>query len=457
MQYVSTRGGTVPASFGQAVMMGLAEDGGLLVPDRIPRFHNELPRLSRLSYPQLALELMSPFVDDVPREDLEELLERSYGPAFGEPVARLVELGAVSVLELFHGPTLAFKDVALQFLGNLFEYLLGRENQHLNVLVATSGDTGSAAIYGLRGRERINVFVMHPRGRISGLQERQMTTVLDGNVFNLAIEGSFDDCQQILKALSANLEFKRRVGLGAVNSVNWARVLAQLVYYFWAYLRSGAERIQFSVPTGNFGNILAGWYAWRMGLPIERLVLGTNDNDILARFYQTGVYARGSVRHTLAPAMDIQVASNFERYLYHRLDGDPQALRRAMDTFRAAGELRLGQADPIFRAAACDRRQILSTIRRFHEEHGYLLDPHTAVGVAAGLENALPEIPLVCVGTAHPAKFPRAIQEAIGKDLARHPRLDVLADLPTRLEVLDNDPRAVARFIEIAVGLPAGA
>jgi len=327
MKYISTRGGVEPIGFQQAVLMGLADDGGLLIPQAVPDAAGRLGAWRGLDYPALAFEVMRLFATDVPEDDLRELIGRTYGAAcgaaYGGPVAPTVRVGAVHVLELFHGPTLAFKDVALQLLGNLFSCILGRTGGRLNILGATSGDTGSAAIHGCRGRPGIRIFILHPHGRISPIQERQMTTVLDENVHNIAIEGTFDDCQRIVKALASDLEFKAACSLGAVNSINWARVLAQIVYYFKAFFdvseASGARQVRFCVPTGNFGDILAAWYAARMGLPVERLILATNENDILARFFRTGRYERGTLQQTLSPAMDIQVASNFERDLYYRV------------------------------------------------------------------------------------------------------------------------------------------
>ncbi|HNX27719.1 MAG TPA: threonine synthase, partial [Phycisphaerae bacterium] len=320
MKYISTRGGISPIEFQDAVMMGLADDGGLVIPESIPCVAGRLAELARLSYPELAYEILHLFATDIPQKDLHDIVTRTYNPqAFEGGVAPVVPVGDVFIQELWHGPTLAFKDVALQLLGNLFEYVLAHRGGRLNILGATSGDTGSAAIYGVRGKAGINIFIMHPAGRVSPIQERQMTSVLDGNVHNIAVDGSFDDCQNIMKTLSADLDFKRKYSLGAVNSVNWARVLAQVVYYFSGVFdvqrATGAKTVRIAVPTGNFGDVLAGWYAVKMGLPVSKLILATNENDILARFFNTGRYSIGKVFQTLSPSMDIQVASNFERYL----------------------------------------------------------------------------------------------------------------------------------------------
>ncbi len=457
MKYISTRGGMAPVGFQEAVMTGLARDGGLLLPAEIPDVRDRLDRWSKLAYPELACEVMGLFTD-LPAADLRGLVQRSYR-AFADPeVTPVVAVGPVHVLELFHGPTLSFKDVALQFLGNLFEYILRRTGKELNILAATSGDTGSAAIHGVRGRDRIRIFVMHPRGKVSPLQERQMTTVPDANVFNLAVEGTFDDCQRIMKSIFGDLAFKDRLALGAVNSINWARVLAQVVYYFFSAFRvmerTGARRVRFSVPTGNFGDIFAGYVAARMGLPVGRLVLATNENDILSRFFNTGEYRVGAVHPTISPSMDIQVASNFERYLYYAVGGDAARLRGLMESFAATGRLSLGRpsggtVDPLFAAGAGTTKSTLETIRSVHAAHGYLLDPHTAVGMQVAVQHLDPAEPMICLATAHPAKFADAIRDATGRaDLARHPTLDALSGLPARCARLPASEADVRAFVE---------
>ncbi|MBR6021685.1 MAG: threonine synthase [Kiritimatiellae bacterium] len=457
LSYISTRGHQSPLSFQDAVMTGLARDGGLLVPSEVPDVSDRLAAWSSLDYPDLAFEVMRLFATDIPDADLRALVSAAYASFTHPDVAPVVPAGPVHVLELFHGPTLAFKDIALQFLGRLFAYILERRGGRLNILAATSGDTGSAAIAGVRGLPRVNIFVMHPHGRVSPLQERQMTSVLDPNVHNIAVEGSFDDCQSIMKALFNDLPFKDALSLGSVNSVNWARILAQIVYYFHAAFRvmerTGAPAVQFAVPTGNFGDILAGWYAKRMGLPITRLVLATNENDILARFFHTGVYARGTVVPTVNPSMDIQVASNFERWLYYRLGADPSATAAKMAEFAANGTMAVprlpnGAVAADIVAGASDTRRTLATIKKYWEKHHVLLDPHTAAGVFVAEQYNDTDAPTICLATAHPAKFPAAIDEATGTPgLAVHPTLDALATLPTRCAVLPNDPSAVRDFL----------
>ncbi len=457
MRYLSTRGGIRPIPFKETVLMGLAEDGGLILPEAIPEIEERvLASWRALSYPELALEVIGLFADDLPREDLKDLIFRAY-KAFSHPeICPVVKKGPVWILELFHGPTLAFKDVALQFLGNLFEYLLSECGLKMNILGATSGDTGSAAIYGVRGRRNINIFILHPHGRVSPVQALQMTTVTDPNVFNLAIEGTFDDCQTIVKAIFGDLEFKNRYHLGAVNSINWARVLAQVVYYIWAYFRvneaEGVEEVRFSVPTGNFGDIFAGYIARRMlGPRIERLVLATNENDILTRFVNQGDYSLSKVTPTISPSMDIQIASNFERYLYYLFGEDTSRVKETMLRFAKEGKIKFSKGDIAkvqkdFLSLSVTQKETLDMIYRFFEDTGYVLDPHTAVGVRAGLA-FLDSYPMICLATAHPAKFPKAVKKAIGKEPKRPPALQGLEDRPRRFEVLPAEVEKVKAYV----------
>jgi threonine synthase len=436
-------------------MTGLARDGGLLLPEHIPDLGGSMPVLRGLSYGDLAFAVMRPYVD-LPDDTLRRLIRCSYATFHDPEVTPVRAFGDTHILELFHGPTLAFKDVALQLLGNLFEYNLQQRQGTLTIVAATSGDTGSAAIYGVKGKAGIRIFVMHPKGRTSKLQERQMTTVLDGNVHNLAVHGTFDDCQSMVKTVFNDLEFRDRHHLGAVNSINWARVLAQVVYYAYAALQvtgeTGADRVRFAVPTGNFGDIFAGYIAARMGFPIGKLILATNANDILTRFFATGRYRITGVVPTMSPSMDIQVASNFERYLYYRLGESGEAVTRVMNGFQATGELRMdpgadGVVDPLIAAACASEDQTLAAIRGFYLDTGYLLDPHTAVGYHAGMCYRHEGEPLVCLATAHPAKFPEAIKAALGMDVAHHPLLDALHGLPVRCDDLEPDAGLLMRYI----------
>ena len=373
MKYISTRGQMEPIEFQDAVMTGLAPDGGLLLPESLPNIGNKLEAWSKLSYTELAFEVISLFATDVPANDLKKLINDSYATFEHPEVCPSVEVGDFQILELFHGPTLAFKDVALQFLGNLFAYILENRGGKLNILGATSGDTGSAAIHGVRGKPNINIFIMHPEGRTSPLQEKQMTSVLDANVFNLAVDGSFDDCQNIMKTTFGDVPFKMEHSLGSVNSVNWARVLAQTVYYFYSTFqtleKTGAKTVQFSVPTGNFGDILAGYIAQQMGLPISKLILATNENDILSRFFNTGVYGKAEAVSTISPSMDIQVASNFERYLYFKVGRNAEKLVALMNDFNEKGALAVelnenGVVDDLFVAGKGDTSATLEIIKR---------------------------------------------------------------------------------------------
>ena len=440
--------------------MGLARDGGLLLPATIPDVSERLSAWRSLDYRDLAFEIMRLYTD-LPEQVLRSLLARSYAAFRHSEVTPLRRLDDLFILELFHGPTLAFKDVALQFLGNLFEYILDDLDREMDILAATSGDTGSAAIHGVRGQDRIRIFVMHPHGRVSRTQELQMTSVLDGNVFNMAVEGTFDDCQRIMKTIFRDLEFKDRHSLGSVNSINWARLLAQIVYYFYAAFRAmdetGAEHVRFSVPTGNFGDIFAGWVAARMGLPVSKLVLATNENDILSRFFNTGDYGLGNVFSTISPSMDIQVASNFERYLYYRTGEDAACLRALMQDFEEHGSLSVkpsedGVVDALFSAGAADRQATLGTIRDFYERQQYVLDPHTAVGVHVGQQHMREGEPLICLATAHASKFADAVIDATGRDVAHHPVIDALSGKETRCEVLPPCVDTVRKYMEAKIG-----
>ena len=459
MQYLSTRGGITPISFTQAVMMGLATDGGLLLPRNIPRIGSEtFNSWGKLSYSELAFEIMSRFIDDIPSSNLRDIIQRSYSSFRVKEITPLVHCGNLHILELFHGPTLAFKDVALQFLGNVFEYLLKKDNTVLNILGATSGDTGSAAIYGVRGKERINIFILHPHNRISAVQERQMTSVTDDNVFNIAIDGTFDDGQAIVKAIFNELDFKDRYHLGAINSINWARVLAQVVYYVYSCLHvidhENDKAMDFAIPTGNFGDIFAGYIAKHL-LPegtIRKLILATNSNDILSRFVSKGDYSKAAVSITSSPSMDIQAASNFERYLYYLLDKNPTRTAEAMLEFSETGKLDLSSyVDTIkrdFGTAAVSEDQVLETIREFKEKYGYVLDPHTAVGVHAASKLQQKNIPMICLATAHPAKFGDTVKTAIGTEPEIPEAIAGLFDKPTRCATLAADRETIKSYIK---------
>lgn len=454
MRYISTRGGVEPITFSEAVMMGLATDGGLLLPEEIPSVDAAtLAQWAKLNFQELAIAVMRRYVEpDLSITELTDLVQRSYATFNHPDITPLVSIGGHSVLELFHGPTLAFKDVALQFLGNLFEHLLKRSGGQLNIVGATSGDTGSAAIYGVRGKQRINIFILHPYQRVSKVQEHQMTTVLDDNVHNIAIRGTFDDGQQIVKALFNDLEFKSHYSLGAVNSINWARILAQIVYYFyaWGQITKGdtSQSVSFSVPTGNFGDIFAGFLALRMGLPINKLILATNRNDILFRFIDTGTYQTEKVRPTISPSMDIQIASNFERYLYYLMDEDGQIIRQLMEQLSQTGKLSItqekyAQIANTFVARRVGEDETLACIQKVYQETGYVLDPHTAVGV-----HGATDFPgSVCLATAHPAKFGDAVKQAIGEEPELPAELADLLQRASRCTVVNADLNAIKNLI----------
>ena len=465
--YRSTRGRSPAISFSQAVLEGLAEDGGLLVPETIPDYRHELLKWSQLEYPQLAERVLSGLCDLCP-EALRRSCQTAYGPRYGGPVAPLVEWGDRYLLELFHGPTLAFKDVALQLLGQFFELILTEQNRHLNIVAATSGDTGSAAIHGVLGCPRVNIFVTHPKGKIAELQRLQMSTVLEPNVFNLPVEGTFDDCQAMVKELASDLDFKRKYSIGAVNSINWARIAAQIVYYFAAYLQTpGAARgvpAVFAVPTGNFGNILAGHIAREMGLPIRRLVLATNENNVLEEFFRTGIYRPRTSSQTLAtssPSMDISKASNFERFIYDLFDQDPAAVRRCWEQLAREGSFDLSHLRPQFEerwgfvSGVSSHADRLETIRRVHAEAGVLIDPHTADGVKVAAAHVETGVPMLVLETALPAKFAETIQEATGQLPPVPEALRGLADLPQRVEQLPCEASAVRQYILDHLAPPA--
>ena len=455
MRYSSTRGQVKNLLFEDAVMMGLADDGGLLVPNELPFIESNLDKWRPLSFTELSLEIMLLFTSGIiPREELLSMVKQSYASFRHPEITPVKSVGKLHILELFHGPTFAFKDVALQFLGNLFAFFLKKRNHPLRILGATSGDTGSAAIHGLRGKQGVDVFMLYPKGRVSAIQERQMTTVLDSNIHNIAVEGSFDDAQGIVKSIFNDRTFKQTLHLGSVNSINWARILAQIVYYFYAWFRVTndiRERVSFVVPTGNFGNVLAGYYAKLMGLPIDKLIIGTNENDILHRFFSRGEYYSTEVKETLSPSMDIQISSNFERYLYDLTGNSSKQLQLWMDEFEKSGELTVEsklqkKAQQDFSSARVDDEEILSKIRKFHQDHKYLLDPHSAVGVCT-TEKIKIRTPVICLACAHPAKFSMVIRKALGTEPKLPEELASLHNMKTRGKTVPADPEAVKKMM----------
>lgn len=459
MKYISTRGNVSGIGFIDTVLMGLANDGGLLIPEKIPNIPaSKLQEWSNLTYQELAYEVISHFVDgEIPENELKALIEKSYSTfRDGEvtPVRHVKD--NLYVLELFHGPTFAFKDVALQFLGNLYSYIAKKTGETINILGATSGDTGASAIQGVRGKEGIRICILHPHGKVSKVQELQMTTIHDDSVLNLAIKGTFDDGQRIIKEIFADLGFKNKYHLRAINSINFARILAQTVYYFYAYFKVakevGTKAIDFSVPTGNFGDIFAGYLAKKMGLPVGKLIVATNENNILERFIKEGVYEPGEFHSTYSPSMDIQVASNFERYLYYLLDEDSKAIFELMEQFKTEGKIvvneeRLRKVQEDFAAYGVLGEECLQTIRKYHDETGYLLDPHTSCGVAAYEHCTDRDDVCITLSTAHPAKFNESI--ALCDIEQTYPeQINVLFHKPQYLKVVEANNGEIVSELE---------
>jgi threonine synthase len=459
LRYVSTRGEAKIASFNEALIEGLARDGGLYVPESWPQLsRDEIAGFRGKRYSEVAFRVISPFVDgDIPERDLKRMIEEAYATFDHEKVAPLHKLSSGEyILELFHGPTLAFKDVALQLIARLMDYVLAAKNERVTIVGATSGDTGGAAVEAFRGRERIDLVFLFPKGRVSEVQQRMMTTVSETNIHTLAIEGTFDDCQAIVKALFNDHAFRDKVKLSAVNSINWARIVAQIVYYFTAAAALGApeRRVTFAVPTGNFGDVLAGYVAAKMGLPIEKLIVATNVNDILARTLERGAYEVRGVVATSSPAMDIQVSSNFERLLFDAGGRDTAVVKNAMRELGekkrfALNEKTLGNIRALFAAGRASEEETVAAIRDVYTKSNYVLDPHTAVGVAVARKLVADQSgsPLVVLGTAHPAKFPEAVEAACGVKPALPARFSDLMTRNERVATLPADAAKIGEFV----------
>lgn len=449
MKFISTRGQTPALGFSDAVATGLAPDGGLFLPETLPDLSGELARFEKCgSYAELCFEFLRVFATDIPVETLRGLIARSYTRFDHLDIAPLKPLAKnLYVLELFHGPTLAFKDFALQLLGNLYAHQCQVRGQTINVLGATSGDTGAAAIHGLIDRPGTAIFILYPDGRVSPLQERQMTCTGAGNVFALAVEGTFDDAQAALKEIFGDQEFRTRHRLSAVNSINLARILAQCVYYLYAWLRlpaAGRSNVEFVVPTGNFGNVFAGWMLQKMGVPIRGFRVATNQNDILHRMFTSGEYRLGDVHPSLAPSMDIQVASNFERFIYFAVGRDPARVREVMETFKRTGGYRFENFNrDTFTASRTTDAEISAVIQRVYRDHGYIVDPHTA----CAFKELNPDRVNVVLSTASPAKFPDTIRAAIGIE-PKHPSLEALKSKPIVKQRMKSDPATIRAFID---------
>lgn len=464
MNYISTRGGMTPQPFSDILLEGLATDGGLAVPEAYPLISAAtLAAWRDLSYDELAFEILSLYITDIPAEDLRALTKAAYDPALfvGDAMVPVKPLkGEMSLLGLSQGPTLAFKDMAMQFLGQVFEYVLEKRNGYINILGATSGDTGSAAEYALRGKNRVSVFMLSPYGRMSAFQRAQMYSLQDKNIHNLSVKGVFDDCQDIVKQLAGDLDFKQSMHLGAVNSINWARIAAQVVYYFWGWLRAttrAEQQVSFAVPSGNFGNILAGHIARQMGLPIARLVLATNENNVLEEFFRTGVYRPRSSENTYAtssPSMDISKASNFERFVFDLVGRDAEKLSALWQQLATQGYFDLSHLLPVFEAeygfvaGQSAHANRVHTIADTYKETGVLIDPHTADGVKVAQNFTESGIPMLVLETALPAKFSETIEEAIGQPAPVPEHLQHLSELPQRLVEIDADVAQVRAYME---------
>ena len=464
MRYLSTRGGMPPKPFCDILLEGLGPDGGLVMPERYPLLdHSTLSRLSTLPYAELAFEIMRLYVDDIPEDDLRALLKRTYTKEIfrSSDITPLTTLKpGLHLLGLSNGPTLAFKDIAMQFLGHLFQYVLGKSGNEINILGATSGDTGSAAEYALRGKRGVRVFMLSPYGKMSPFQTAQMYSLQDANIFNIAIRGVFDECQDIVKTVSNDAQFKSRYKIGAVNSINWARIVAQVVYYFKAYFgvaKKVGDPVSICVPSGNFGNIFAGHIARQMGVPIHKLILATNENNVLEEFFKSGRYRvrKGTeVVQTSSPSMDISKASNFERFVYDLVGHKPQVVKnlwRKVDGeggFDLANTAYAGElAKYGFVSGSSTHADRVETIRRVYKDHGVMIDTHTADGVKVALELREPGVPVVCLETALPAKFAATIREALGRDPEVPPGYEGLDKLPMRVEVMDVNAQAVKEYV----------
>ncbi len=454
--YISTRGQAPRLDFSDTMLAGLAEDGGLYVPEACPQVSAaELANMAHQPYLEVAWRVMQPFVgDDMPSGDLIKLLKAAYKNFGHADIAPLHELDDnFYLLELFHGPTLAFKDVALQFLGQAFDCILARKKQRVTIIGATSGDTGSAAIEAFKDKANADIFILHPHNRVSDVQRRQMTTVQAPNVFNVAVEGSFDDCQDIVKAMFNDRKFRDEMRLSAINSINWARILAQVVYYVFAAARIG-KPVTFCVPTGNFGNVYAGYIAQSIGIPMEKLIVATNRNDILHRFFSSGQMKAEGVMPSLSPSMDIQISSNFERLLFDLYARDGSAVARTMQHFREAGPFGLDAAmmarlRALFASGRQDDAQTLEIMQKTYQQKNYLLDPHTAVGVGVAEEYRRnnPESIIISLATAHPSKFPDAVKKAIGFEPELPPALANLYQKPEKYEVLPAHLGRIQAFV----------
>ncbi len=452
MEYISTRGDNKKFSFSEVFLKGLADDGGLFIPLNIKKFdETKMNSLKKLNYIDLATEIIYLYTGDfLSKKELNEIVKKSYSNFREKDVVKIVELNQLKILELFHGPTLAFKDIAMQLIGNMYEHFLKSNNKTINIVVATSGDTGAAAIDAIKGKSNLNIFVLHPNNRISSVQRKIMTTVEEKNVFNIAIDGNFDDCQNIVKQMFSDLEFSKSINMSGVNSINWARIIAQAVYYFYAHFKLGKNNISFSVPTGNFGDVFAGYLAKKMGLPINKLIVATNDNDILHRAITKGDYTSKEVTETLSPSMDIQLASNFERLIYYVNDCNSEKTAEIMKKIKLNSyqieKNNLNTIQKDFLSESCNEKETLGIIKKNYEENGMVLDPHTAIGVGAARKLSLNDC--IVLSTAHPCKFPDATNNAINKHEKLPEELQHVLNKNENFQVLKNSADEVKKFIK---------
>jgi len=455
MKYVSTRDNSKEYDFEKVFIKGLADDGGLYVPISIKKYSSEeLQELKKLNYNELSTEIINQFSSEfISKEKLSSLIKKSYSTFREKEVVKISNVGELKLLELFHGPTLAFKDVAMQFIGNLYEYYLSKNDKKINIVVATSGDTGAAAIDAIKGKSNLNIFVLHPNNKISTVQRKIMTTVEEKNVFNIAIDGNFDDCQNIVKQMFSDLDFSKSINMSGVNSINWARIISQTVYYFYSYFKLDKKTVSFSVPTGNFGDVFAGYLAKKMGLPIDKLIVATNENDILHRAISKGDYISREVKETSSPSMDIQLASNFERLIYYINNSNSEITAGIMKKIKQNSyQIEKKNLDVIkkdFLSESCNELETLDIIKKNYEENNIILDPHTAVGVGAA--NKLSFNDCVVLSTAHPCKFPDATNNAINKHEKLPEELRYVLDKDEKFHVLKNNTEDVKNFVKSKV------
>ena len=455
MKYISTRNNSKEYSFEDVFIKGLADDGGLFIPKEVKKYSTEeLESLSGLSYQELAKKIIYPYIGDFMSEsELSDIVDKSYSVFRKNNAVALIKVGDVNLLELFHGPTLAFKDIAMQLLGNFYEHYLKKNNKNINVIVATSGDTGAAAIDAIKGKKNMNIFVLHPHNKVSLVQRKLMSTVKEKNVFNIAIEGNFDDCQNLVKSMFADKEFSNSINMSGVNSINWARIIAQSVYYFYTYFQIKDDRpINFSVPTGNFGDVYAGYLSKKMGLPINKLIVATNQNDILHRAISRGKYEAETVLETNSPSMDIQIASNFERLIYDLNDFDDHETQKIMSGIKEDGkyiipEDKMKKIDRDFLSASINENEVLDIIKEVHAMHNIVLDPHSAIGFGA-LKKVNIEGNNIVLATAHPCKFPEAIDKSIGIKPDLPDELKYVMDEKENYDIISNNLSKTQQYIK---------